>query len=371
MSLLKKIIFKNAPRVLLGAFFLCSSCQPESPVPEVEVAPAPDRSEEIAKLEAKVAALTADLEKAKEIKEKEAEEARDLKPVGEPLTAPAKRSGAKLGGGTRFLSYNLKNYLTMEQIRKGGVREKRPKPEMEIAALVEIIVNEKPDILGVCEIGERSDLEDLQTRLKKAGLDLPHLHHAGGFDEVRHLGILSRLPIAKVGSEHHLPFEMNGEEYLMRRGILDVTIELPGGPTHFVGMHLKSKRPNKSYDEAELRLNEARLARKHVERILEADPAARVVMYGDMNDTRKTPPLSAMMGRSNWKNFMADVYAKDSRGEVWTHFWSWQQQYARFDFVLISRSLKEELNMDYSYVADPPNWFDASDHRAVMVTFGK
>lgn len=299
---------KNAPLILLGAFFLISFCQADEK-------PAPPASQ------------------------------------------------------IRFLSYNLENYLTMDIYRKGGVKEQRPKDPAEIKALVEIIVSEKPDILGICEIGTEADLAELQQLLKKAGLDLPHTVHAGGDDRVRHLAILSKLPIKENNSESALPVAIAGYERLMGRGILSVVIDLPNGPTHFVGLHLKSKRPLSDFDQAEIRLCEARLAKTHCDAILTADPDARVVLYGDMNDTRKTPAISALLGRSNSKKHLADVFVKDSRDQIWTHFWSYQQLYSRLDYVLASRSVHPEIDMENSYISDPENWNEASDHRPIMTTF--
>ncbi len=338
MKSLSQLFFKNAPRVILGAFFLCASCEGE-----------PKESPE----------------KPKETP------AEAVAPASTPDEAQATKNPVESTGPVCFMAYNLKNYLTMDVFLKGGIKEARPKDLKEVAAIVDIIVKQKPQILGLCEIGTKEDLADLQSRLKAAGLDLPHSHHAGGMDTTRRLGLLSALPITATNSQEHLPFKMNDEEFLMRRGILDATIELPNGPTHFIGLHLKSKRPSNTFDEAEVRLNEARLAREHCDAIIKKDPSARIVLYGDMNDTRKTPPLSMMMGRSNSDNYLEDAFIKDSRGELWTHYWSYQQQYSRFDFILLSRTIKPEIDWKQSYISDPPNWFEASDHRPVIVTFGK
>lgn len=333
-------LIKNAPKVLLGAFFLFTSCDQEktsSKSPPVE---------EHTKTSSSTAA--------------------DPDPSGiDPAETPASPDEV------RFLSYNIKNYLTMKRYSREGPPTESFKPENEITALIEIIVNEEPDILGICEIGVKENLEDLQARLKKAGLDLPHVVHAGGRDETRHLGLLSALPIDRTDSEHHLPFVLGDNEYLMGRGILDATITLPKGPTRFIGVHLKSKRPSDAYDEAEMRLNEARLLREHVNEIQAENPEARIVVYGDFNDTRKTPPLSMIMGRKGSKGYLGDIFVKDSRQHLWTHYWSYQQQYARFDYVLVSNSVMPEMNFSRSYIVDPPNWYDASDHRAIMVAFGR
>jgi hypothetical protein len=90
-----------------------------------------------------------------------------------------------------------------------------------------------------------------------------------------------------------------------------------------------------------------------------------------MNDTRKTPPLAMLMGKYKSDTYMGDVFAKDSREHLWTHFWSYQQQYARFDWVMISPSVYPDVDKANSYIADPEIWNDASDHRAVVVTLKK
>jgi len=329
--------FKNAPRIILGAFFLCLSCQEERPA-------APENPSDSAA---------------------EPKEAPAAPATNEDLPAVATTVESE---GIRFMAYNIENYLTMDRYTKDTGRKPSPKDPAEIAALVKIIVSEKPDILGICEIGTPEDLADLQGRLTKAGLDLPHSLHTGGADQTRHLALLSSLPIAANGSREEIPYQIDGRDRMMGRGILDVTIDLPGGPTHFIGLHLKSKRELKDFDQAEIRLNEARLAREHCEALIAKDPGARLVVYGDFNDTRKTPPLAMLMGKFRSPTFLGDVFVKDSREHLWTHFWSYQQQYARFDWVLVSPSLAPLVDIEQSYIVDPEIWNDASDHRAIMVT---
>jgi len=269
----------------------------------------------------------------------------------------------------RFLSYNLKNYLTMERWKKGGVKTKRVKPEEEKKVLIEIIASSKPHILGVSEIGTKEDLADLQSRLKEAGIDLPHSHHAGGADQTRKLGLLSAFPFKKTNSQDALAYQLGGKERLIRRGILDVTIDLPFGPTHFIGVHFKSKREIEEADQELIRLNEAILTRKHADTILENAPGSHLVVYGDFNDTRRTPALKKLKAHYRAKNYLEDLQIRDSRGDLWTHFWNYQHSYSRFDYVLVSRSLKPQVNFDKSTILDPKNWFKASDHRAVLTTF--
>ena len=282
-------------------------------------------------------------------------------------TAPTKkekRSSSSSQGEeeVRFLSYNLKNYLTM---RRG--KTDLPKPEKEIEALVGLIARQKPDILGVSEIGTKKDLLDLQRRLKAVNIDLPHYEHTGGRDRTRFLGLLSRYPIVATDSQTDLNYEMTGKTWTISRGILDATVDIDGTEIRLLGVHFKSKREVDYADQELIRQNEARLLRNHADSILDKDLDTLLLIYGDFNDTIGSKTISITKGRRNAKKHMPDFYFKDSRGELWTHFWDYQDTYSRLDYVLFSNSLREHLVGKKSYIVDDPAWVDASDHRALML----
>ena len=190
MQLAHKHTFRNAP-LLVGAFFLflaLTSCEKErSTATWVTKSTSEEAYESVA-----------------------------AEPASPEESAPT-------GETVRFLSYNLKNYLTM---RRGS--SNLSKPEDEISPLVALIARQKPDILGVCEIGSEDDLADLQRRLKNAGIDLPHSEHTGGRDKTRRLGLLSRYPIAFTNSQSELTYEMTGKTWTISRGILDATVDIKG-----------------------------------------------------------------------------------------------------------------------------------------------
>jgi hypothetical protein len=100
--------------------------------------------------------------------------------------------------------YNLENYIRMPRKIDGKVLEDAPKPESEIAALISMICRIRPDILGVVEMGDRSLLSDFQSRLCKAGLDLPHIEWVASDEGERHIALLSRFPIAASHSRPEL-----------------------------------------------------------------------------------------------------------------------------------------------------------------------
>ena len=266
----------------------------------------------------------------------------------------------------RFLSYNLKNYLTMKRYADGKAHDSH-KPESEITQLIDIIESAKPDILGVCEIGTDKDLKNLQTRLKKAGVDLPHSHRTYGGDSVRALAILSRLPILSWALPKKMSYQLDGRPFKLSRGILDVTIQLPDKKIRFLGVHLKSKRPSELADQELMRRNESILLRKHIDLILNTHPKTLLIAYGDFNDTKRAKAIYTVKGRSHSKNHMEMLELKDSRGENWTHNWKREDIYSRFDYVMVNKNLAPFINQKASRILDPENWDQASDHRALLL----
>ena len=123
-------------------------------------------------------------------------------------------------------SYNLENYLKMERRVDGKTVPDAPKPEEEISAVIDVLKQIQPDILGLVEMGDAAMLEDFQRRLKAAGMDYPHREWVKGADPERHLALLSKYPITARDSVDDVPFELNGTRQRISRGILDVTVQL-------------------------------------------------------------------------------------------------------------------------------------------------
>jgi len=294
-------------------------------------------------------------------------------PAARPKTT-VKRASAGTDdttSGLRLVAYNVENWLTMDRSHDHTDAKGVSKPAAAKRAVIQLLSHNAPDVLGVCEIGSRDDLAELQSALKASGVELPHLYYTGGGDELRHLGLLSRFPITSTTTPPaaELDFKLNGSAYTMNRGILDATIQANGKPYRLVGVHLKSKREVADGDQDAIRLCEARVLRHHVDAILTADPGARLIVYGDFNDTRASAALKIVTGNSGDATCLTPIPVHDKQGERWTHFWALQDIYSRFDFITVSQSLRHEVNATTSRVIDDPEWIDASDHRALLAVF--
>jgi len=272
-------------------------------------------------------------------------------------------------GGLRFIAYNVENWLNMDRhVDKKNLKDS-PKPESEKQAVIGLLMRHTPDVLGLCEIGQATDLAEIQERLKAVGLDFPHSHFTGGSDPTRHLGLLSRFPIISTAKPAESEYQLAGQTFAINRGILDVTVQANGKPYRFIGIHLKSKRDSEQGDQEAIRLNEARLLRRHVDSILSQDAAARLIVYGDFNDTRASHPIKLITGNYNDPTYLTAIPAKDSRNDAWTHHWAPHDIYSRIDLIMVSQGMRKDVNFPAARVIDDADWNLASDHRAILAIF--
>lgn len=264
--------------------------------------------------------------------------------------------------------YNVRNYVNSRPAGEGQKYATRAKPPVEVEALVRIIKEINADILGVCEMGPPDRFDDFKQRLAEANLGYTDFEYVQAADEERHLALLSRFPIIARKSAANVGYEINGKVEKVRRGFLDVTVQVtPDYRLRLVGAHLKSKLPSLE-GEALVRRHEAQQLRKHLDAILLAEPQTNLVCYGDFNDTKDQPMFSEITGVRGTPTYMADMWAKDSLGDRWTHYWKTADLYSRIDYLLVSPALYREVVKEKSTVYRGPDWEVASDHRAVYAS---
>ena len=289
------------------------------------------------------------------------------KPAAPAAPAAVAAADPVEAGSVRFMAYNVENWLTMDRYVDGKSQKGSQKPEKEKLAIAGLLAEAKPDILGVSEIGDEDDVKDIQAYLEKAGHPMPHAHLNRGSDPTRSLVLLSRYPIGKTVVRDKLTYRSQGRDYAMQRGILDAAIETPAGAFRFLGVHLKSKRETEDGDQEDMRLNEAHLLRREIDGILSEEPEARLVVFGDFNDTRQSPTVRTIHGGGKNPKSLLMIALKDSRGHYWTHHWDYQDVYSRIDYVMVSGALRDSIDWDRCKILDHEAVAGASDHRPLLV----
>jgi len=277
----------------------------------------------------------------------------------------------------RVAEYNLDNYLDQptETRRSAKSEEAKAKIRESIRAM-------KPDVIALEEMGSTNALLELRASLKAEGLDFPYWEHVSGFDTNIHLAVLSKFPITARRPHTNENFLLDGKRFSVSRGFLEVDIQVNTNYSFtLVGAHLKSKRSVPEADEAELRLQEAKLLRAKVDAVLKADPNVNLIVLGDFNDTKDSASTKAILGTGKARLVDTrpaerngdDAAARNSRSNAmnvtWTYYYGTEDTYSRIDYILLSLGMAKEWIKDGTYVLATPNWGVGSDHRPIVAAF--
>ena len=291
--------------------------------------------------------------------------------VGLIAACPAGASTRSTGKGVVFTAWNVRNYLLRPIKDADGRILTPPKTAESVDAVVATLIRIAPDIVGLCEIGSEADLADLQKRLRNGGLDLPHRTWVGGADRERHLALLSKYPLESVQNDTTSGFKLDGLPNRVRRGLLDCTIAVhPDCKLRIVGAHLKSRRTAAEFDQADFRREESLVLREHLAGILQADPASKLLVFGDFNDAKNSPVVAGLLGRRGDGDSLELLPLADKMGDHWTYHWAESDEYSRVDHIMVSHALRPLVVRSASRIHREPAWLKASDHRPLVVTIG-
>ena len=261
-------------------------------------------------------------------------------------------------------SYNIENWNSIE--RNGQLNQ--PKPQAEKDAVVSVIANIHPDVLGLEEIGTTNDLAELRAGLTGKGVVYPFVEYVPGADSDRRICLLSRFPIVARHSRTDYTYRLNDRATPISRGILDVALQIAD---HYsfraIVVHLKSKRAVEFGDQSEMRLEEAKLLRAHLADIFQRDPETKLLALGDFNDTPETTPIKTVMGPAPFALFA--LPCQTSRGYTGTHLWRFHSEWSRLDYLLASRALSNDFVAGSAQIYEGPDAGVASDHRLIYASF--
>jgi endonuclease/exonuclease/phosphatase family metal-dependent hydrolase len=261
-------------------------------------------------------------------------------------------------------AFNVENWNEIER----GHKPNQPKPQAEKDAVVSVITTIRPDVLGIEEMGTTNDLAELVGMLRAKGLDYPNQEWIQGSDEVRHVSLLSRFPITQRNSRTDYNYLLEGKPTRIQRGILDVLVKVNDDYSfRALVVHLKSKRSSEFGDQVKMRLEEARLLRSHIGKILKDNPQQKLIAMGDFNDTPDSGPIRAIIGVPPFALF--DILPLDSKGGDGTHYWRARHQFSRIDYLITSPGMSNDYISGSAHIADIEGWDKASDHRMIYASF--
>lgn len=272
------------------------------------------------------------------------------------------------GDPVRMLTMNAGNYFVPEDPRRSNFQVKY-KPVEAREALAELVRESGADIVGLSEMGGEAAVRDLQMRLKRKGIHLPHKVLVMRDGEDRGLALLSKYPIVSNRSVTDVP--VSGEtkrKKTMLRGILDATVKMPDGRLfRLVGIHLKS-RLSRDGSAEDTRRREAYALRDYLNEALASQEGMPLLLYGDFNDGPADSSVLVIQGPAKTEYRLNRLKPRDSRGETWTIYYEDGDTYHSFDHLFINNTLKKRLGRKPPMgILDSSPSRQASDHRGVWV----
>ncbi|MGA2787548.1 MAG: endonuclease/exonuclease/phosphatase family protein [Verrucomicrobiota bacterium] len=277
----------------------------------------------------------------------------------------------------RVATYNVENYLDQPTESRPFVKSAAAK-----AKVCESICTLHPDVIALEEMGGTNALLELRASLKKKGLDFPYWEHVQGWDTNIHVAVLSRLPMVARHPHTNDSFLLDGRRFSVSRGFAEVDIQ---AATNFIftliAAHLKSRRAVPEADEAQLRLEEAKILRGIVDERFKTDPDTELVVLGDFNDVKDSDSTKEIIGHGKFKltdtrpaerdgdNVPNEIPRFEPRNVTWTHYYGKEDTYSRIDYILLSPAMARDWVTNGTYVLTIPNWGVGSDHRPIVATF--
>jgi endonuclease/exonuclease/phosphatase family metal-dependent hydrolase len=277
----------------------------------------------------------------------------------------------------RVATYNVENYL--DQPTETRTHVKSPEARAKIR---ESIKAANPDVLALEEMGDTNALLELRASLQTDGQNFPYWEYVQAFDTNIHLAVLSKLPIVARRPHTNDFFLLDGRRFQVKRGFAELDIQASTNFTFtLILAHLKSRLTIPDADEAEERLDEAKVLRGIIDARLAKVPNAKLVVLGDFNDTKDSASTKEIIGRGKTKLF--DTRPAERNGDraqkeppyyeprnvAWTYYYGRDDTYSRIDYILVSPALKQNWLADETYVLSIPNWGIGSDHRPVVAGF--
>ena len=149
-------------------------------------------------------------------------------------------------------------------------------------------------VLGVCEIENKSVLDDLVAHEKLKNKNYQIVHYDSPDKRGIDVGFLYQPKYFKVTSSKSFTLTLPDNDHFFTRDQLLVSGELNGEKIHFIVCHWPSRRGGQKAS-SHKRIAAGELAKSIVDSLTKEDPLAKVLVMGDLNDDPVDPSVREAM----------------------------------------------------------------------------
>ena len=219
----------------------------------------------------------------------------------DPTSVPVANTGTENAQEYTIAFWNLENLFDYEDDPDNpGDDEYLPEKEWDQARyerkldhLARAIVSMDADLLAVCEVENRRVLEDLTRHPDLVEEQWAIVHQDSPDHRGIDLALLYRKPFAEDGPSTLHKIDI-GEGNTATRGVLEVPMTLSGTTVTFLVNHWPS-RWGGAEKSAPKRKAAAQVARGIIDGHLSNDPAAEIILLGDLNDDPWDPSVREVL----------------------------------------------------------------------------
>lgn len=196
-----------------------------------------------------------------------------------------------------------------------------------------------PLAIGVSEIENRKVLEDLVKTKELAGMGLNIIHYDSPDIRGIDVALLYNPQLFKVTSSKVYSYNLPEDPTFKTRDVLLASGTIDGESVHMLVNHWPSRRGDKS---TELREFAASIDKHIADSIYEADPTAKIIIMGDLNDDPINKSCKEIL---NAKKNQEEVKPGGLFNTMWKFYdkgigsLSYKGQWNLFDQIIISESL--------------------------------
>jgi hypothetical protein len=221
-----------------------------------------------------------------------------------------------------------------------------------------------PDVLLLSDIPAAGALQWVDEGLSDS-VNLAYVDKAVSRDEggATVHALWSSRPIATRYIRSDLTYRSGGQTLKFRNGILDVTLANPDGAgLRIIAVSVKDKSFHPA-GQSEMRRNEARLVRNHVEETVPKDPQERLLILAALHDTPSSAPVRTLLEAGPRQ--LTDLRPLDVSAHAWTSHDASVDVYCRSHYVLTDGEPSERIE---ARLLDGPDIRLLSSARPIWIT---
>lgn len=249
---------------------------------------------------------------------------------------------------SEFTPNGSKNYT------KKVYKEKQSNLAEVVSQLGTDMTPDGPAILGVCEIENKGVLEDFVSQKKMEKFNYSIVHYDSPDKRGIDVALLYQPKYFEVTASQNIPlmiYEDKGDR-IFTRDVLFVSGLFDGEPMHVFVNHWPSRSGGEARS-APRRNAAAAVCRNMIDSLQMADPDAKIIVMGDMNDDPSNKSMCKVL-RAQGKqkkikegdlfNPMYEFYKKGFGTTAWRDAWS------LFDQIAISQKLLDKDQKGYFFL---------------------